>query len=131
MKLIIAEDNRKMREMIKSVFSDKFNLIYECEDGGEAVIAFRHHKPDWVFMDLKMKNMDGITATREIIKEHPEAKIIIVTDFGDKSFMKEALEAGAHDYVLKENILEIFKIIRLTNYHQNPLDESSRRPKAG
>lgn len=112
MKLLIVEDSIRMRELLKELFGSMFTEIIECEDGSKALGAYKKNKPDWVFMDIKMKEMNGISATREITENFPEAKILIVTDFDDKEFRKEAINSGATEYVLKENLEKIFNIIK-------------------
>ena len=110
--LLIVEDNPKMRQMIKSLFPDTSYQIYECEDGSEALELYKLHKPDWVLMDIVMKEMDGITATRQIINTYPDAKIIIVTDFDDKMLREKAKSAGAYDYVIKEDLYVLERIFK-------------------
>lgn len=112
MKLLIVEDNFKMREMMKSIFRIEFNEIKECEDGSDVMSAYSHFKPDWVFMDIEMKNLDGITASKKIMSTFPDAKIIIVTNHDNKEFKKDAKSAGVREYVLKENLSDIFEIIK-------------------
>jgi CheY-like chemotaxis protein len=111
MKLLIVEDNKRMREMLKENFKDMFSEIIECEDGSEALAAYRDNLPNWVFMDIRMKKMDGIKATKKITECFPDAKILIVTGIDDNEIRKEAAICGATDYVLKENLEEIFNII--------------------
>jgi CheY-like chemotaxis protein len=113
MNLLIAEDSPKMRDMIKEMFRPFFENIFECEDGLSAVLKYKKYIPDWVFMDIKMKGMDGITATGEITKDFPGAKIIIVTGYKDTEFRKAAEKNGAAGYVLKDNLYEIYNIINL------------------
>ena len=109
--LLIVEDNPKMRQMIRSLFSDSGYQIYECDDGSEALEMYKLRKPDWVLMDVVMKKMDGITATRQIIDTYPDAKIIIVTDYDDKMLREKAKSAGAYDYVVKEDLYVLERII--------------------
>ena len=111
MNLLIVEDNFNMRNLIKDLFAQVFKNIYECDDGSEALKSYTINQPDWVFMDIKMKEMDGITAAKEIISNFPDAKILMVTDFDDDDFRKAASKSGAIDYVLKENLEVIFDII--------------------
>ena len=107
MKLLIADDNIEMREMLKSIYNQYFIEIIECSDGDEAVKAFTSFKPDWVFMDIKMSRMDGIKATEEIVKKFPEAKIIIVSQYNDEDTIQSALKSGAFQFVNKDNLLAI------------------------
>lgn len=111
MKLLIADDNTDMRKMLKSICVNVFNNILECDDGDSAVRIYREEKPDWVLMDIKMKRMDGISATMEIKSNHPEAKIIIVSQYNDDIVIAEAMKTGAAGFVNKEDLSKIIEII--------------------
>jgi len=105
--LLIVEDNEQMRRMLKSVVADLTSAVYECDDGAEALAAYAAHRPDFVLMDIAMKEMDGVTATREIMGTYPEANIIIVTNYDNADLREAAREAGACGYVFKENLLDL------------------------
>jgi len=109
--LLIVEDNSSMRRLIKSVVKDLAINIHECEDGAEALEAYETYHPEWVLMDVEMKEKDGFTATREITEAHPQAKILILTKYSTDRMRDEAERAGACEYVLKENLLTIREII--------------------
>lgn len=111
MSVLIVDDNQKMRRAIRLVVKDLVEDTYECGDGAEALKAYSLHLPEWVFMDIRMKNMDGLTATRQIKAAYPDAKIIIVT-VCDGADMKEAAHvAGAYAYVVKDNLLELRELL--------------------
>src|SRR5207248_8510837 len=80
MKLLLVEDNDRMREIIKNLVQDLAAAIYECRDGSEALSAYAEHRPDWVLMDIKMEKLDGLSATRQIKAAYPDAKIMMVTN---------------------------------------------------
>jgi CheY-like chemotaxis protein len=112
LKVLIADDDRPMRELIKRVIGDLVDEFCECEDGGAAVAVYdagRLHGmfPDWVLMDIRMKDGDGLWAAQQIMSAHPSARVIIVTSYNDASLREAARQAGARGYVLKENLLEI------------------------
>ena len=109
--LLIVEDNPSMRRLIKSVVADLAMSIHECEDGALALAAYEASCPEWILMDVEMKEKDGFTATREIMQAHPEAKIMILTKYSTQRMRDEAKNAGACEYVLKENLLTIREII--------------------
>ena len=111
MNLLIVEDSRKMRNCIREMFKRYFENIYECDNGLSAIAEYKKEKPDWVFMDIKMEEMDGITASGKITEQFPDAKIIIVTGYDDNDFREDAKARGAVGYVLKENLNEIINII--------------------
>jgi len=93
MSLLIVEDNAKMRRMLKSMVADLASPIHECTDGADAFSIFAIEHPDVVLMDIEMKRMDGISATRQIKAAYPEARIIIVTSYDEAE-----LRAAVRDY---------------------------------
>ena len=111
MKLLIIDDNQEMRQEIKYLVGDIADEIHECCDGSDALAAYERHRPDWVLMDIVMKQMDGLEATRLIKSFHPEAKIVIVTSYDDNDLKKAARSAGAYEYVLKENLLDLRRVL--------------------
>jgi CheY-like chemotaxis protein len=111
MKVMIVEDNDQMRRFIRSLVALLADDIYECSDGAEAVAAYAAHRPDWVLMDVEMKEMDGITATRKIKEAFADAKIVIVTQYDDAQLREAARAAGASEYVLKDNLLAVRQIL--------------------
>ena len=112
MRLLIVEDNYQMRRLIKSIVGDLADLAFECGDGAEALEAYRAHEPDWVLMDIEMKTLDGISATRQIKAAFPDARVVIVTEYDNDDWRIEARDAGACGYVLKENLLEVRRILQ-------------------
>jgi len=115
MKLLIVDDNTGMRSMLRGICNEMFAEINECKDGDEAVEAYDVQKPDWVLMDIKMKKMDGITATKKIKIKYPGAKIIIVSQYNDKNFIEESIKSGAMEFVSKEDLTRVEEIIK-TNF---------------
>ena len=111
MNLLIVEDNEQMRRMIVKLVRGLAAHTYECSDGVEALAAYTMHRPDWVLMDVKMKEMDGISATRQIKASYPQANIMIVTDYDDADLREAAQKAGASEYVTKENLLDVRRIL--------------------
>lgn len=109
--LLIVEDNSSMRRLIKSFVADLAICIHECEDGNDALDAYEKFHPEWVLMDVEMPRKNGFSATREIIEAHLEAKIVIVTKHATDGMREATKKAGACDYVLKENLMEIRGII--------------------
>lgn len=89
----------------------------EAVNGKEAVRLYPLCRPDLVTMDITMPEMDGIAATGELVRLHPEAKIIICSAMGQQRFVLDALHAGAKDFIVKpfdkvrvmESILNVLK----------------------
>lgn len=107
MNILIVDDNKAMRCTIREFISDLTESIYECDDGRKAFDFYAEHLPDWVFMDIQMKDLDGISATKQIIGAFPRAKIAIVTDYDDEDLREAALAAGASKYFVKENLIDL------------------------
>ena len=112
MKLLIVEDSPSIRRVIRSIVSTLADEVYECEDGADALQAYAAHKPDWVLMDIAMKNVNGIAATKSIKDQYPDAKIIIVTNLDEADLREAARQAGACGYVLKDNLFEVQRILK-------------------
>jgi DNA-binding NarL/FixJ family response regulator len=108
MKILIADDHSIVREGLKSLIDKQksMQVIGEAEDGQMAIDLTSELSPDIVIMDISMPNLNGIEATREILRNKPETKIIILSMYTDKHIVKESLEAGAKGYILKSNLLE-------------------------
>lgn len=100
-----------MRRTIGLAVKDLVDQIYECSDGSEALAAYAHHLPDLVLMDIRMKKIDGLTATREIKAVFPDATIIVVSTYHGNDMKEAARSAGASDHVAKDNLLELRQIL--------------------
>lgn len=114
MSFLIIDDNSVMRRTIGRVVRDFAAQIIECDDGAKAFSTYEIHHPDWVLMDIEMKEKDGLTATREICAAFPDARILIVSKYNDAAMREAAERAGAIGYVLKENLLELNRILSAT-----------------
>lgn len=124
-KVLFADDHEMVRIGVSSYLSSQpdIEVIAEADDGGSAVEQSLELRPDIILLDLVMKKMDGIEATKKIIEQWPEAKIIIVTSFLDDEKVYPALEAGATSYMLKTSkASEIAKAIRSTYGGQSILE---------
>lgn len=111
MTIMIVDDNVRMRNVIRSLFEGSGALLVECSSGDEAVQRYDIDLPDWVLMDVRMQGLDGIAATRSIMMRHPDAKVIIVTEYADPALREAAALAGVRDFVEKENLLSLKNII--------------------
>ena len=91
-RVLIVEDNTNLLMIFKMILSDEFET-FEAENGLEAIEQYKKHAPDLVLMDILMPEMDGIEATKEIMKINPEAKIVAVTAYSTRA--DEIIQAGA------------------------------------
>jgi CheY-like chemotaxis protein len=112
MKIMIVDDDIRIRKLIISIVSDLTTEIFECGDGQDAQGDYAAHRPDLVLMDLAMPGVDGITATRRIKASYPGANIIIVTSHDGRAMRETARAAGASAFVLKEEISTLRSIIQ-------------------
>jgi two-component system response regulator DegU len=110
--ILIAEDNTDFRRMMRSLVEEIDADVIEAGDGCSAFEAFERHLPDWVLMDINMKPVDGLSAMREILERHPEARIIIVSHHQDAQTRATALAMGAHAFVGKEDLMSVRDLIR-------------------
>lgn len=100
-KILIIDDSAFMRMMLKDILGKNGHEIAEAENGVEGVEKYMQLKPDLVAMDIVMPGITGIEAVREIMKKDPEASIIMISALGQEAMVKEALEAGAKDFIVK------------------------------
>lgn len=112
MRLLIAEDNLKVRKMLRNFVADYADEIFECGDGAAAVGLYAALRPDCVLMDVQMPLLDGIAAARLIKTQFPGARILIVTNFDEPEIREAAQAAGVNGYVLKENLMPLRVFLR-------------------
>lgn len=124
-KVLFVDDHEMVRIGVSSYLSAQpdIEVVGEADNGKTAIGLALDLRPDIILMDLVMKEMDGIEATRQIMEQWPEAKIIIVTSFIDDEKVYPALEAGATSYMLKTSkASEIANAVRATYHGQNVLE---------
>ena len=101
-KLLIADDAPFIIQVTKSLIeSRQIHVVGEAIDGEDAVKKALELKPDAIFMDMVMPNKNGVEATKEILTELPETKIIAVSTLDDDFMKEKALNAGCSDYIIK------------------------------
>lgn len=114
MTIMIIEDNVKMRTLITKLLESELldlQTIILCDSGKKAIELYHKNNPDWVIMDIDIKNLDGLAAAQRIIEIDPNAKIIILSQYDDLEYKQSAMELGAVDYVNKENLNLITTIL--------------------
>jgi DNA-binding NarL/FixJ family response regulator len=101
--VLIVDDDKLMRAGLRAVFSsdEAIEVVGEAADGRAAIDSARRLDPDVVLMDVRMPEMDGITATREVLAAAPETRVVIVTTFEEDDYVFGALAAGASGFLLK------------------------------
>jgi DNA-binding NarL/FixJ family response regulator len=102
-KVLIVDDDALMRAGLRGVLAsdDGIELVGEADDGRQAAYRTRLLEPDVVVMDVRMPDLDGISATREVLEAFPEVKVVILTTFEQDDYIFGALSAGASGFLLK------------------------------
>lgn len=114
MTIMIIEDNVKMRTLITKILENELpdlQTIILCDSGKKAIELYHKNNPDWVVMDIDIKNLDGLAATQRIIEIDQTAKIIIISQYDDAEYKQTAIEFGAVDIVNKDSLIQITRII--------------------
>ena len=110
MKVMIVDDSPRIRKALRRVINKDTDFA-ECENGEEAVNNYPDFLPDWVMMDIEMPIMDGLEASSRIIKNYPNAKILLITQYDEPELRTKAKGIGIAGYVLKDNLYEIAEYI--------------------
>jgi two-component system chemotaxis response regulator CheY len=116
-RVLVVDDAMFIRKTISKIITAVgYELAGEAENGLDAIEKYEQLLPSLVTMDITMPKMEGIDAVREILKKHPEARIVMVSAMGYQKLVKESIVAGAKNFIVKpikeENVqktLEIFK----------------------
>ena len=101
-RVLIADDHRLFLEGLKGIVEDHCEIIASVTDGREVVSTAAKLHPDIIFLDIAMPLLNGIEATRQIKRANPRIQIIVVTMQLSRDYVREAFEAGASGYVLKQ-----------------------------
>ncbi len=116
-RIMIVEDHHIVRQgfvaLLKMV--EGFEVVAEASNGEQAIALFRQHQPDVTLMDLRLPGMSGVDAIKEIRKEFPSARIIVLTTFDGDEDIYRALQAGARSYLLKgmegDELIEVIRTV--------------------
>jgi DNA-binding NarL/FixJ family response regulator len=102
-RVLIVDDDDLMRAGLRGVLSSDqaIELVGEASDGRQAAYRTRLTRPDVVLMDVRMPDLDGISATRELLATFPDVKVVILTTFEQDDYIFGALSAGASGFLLK------------------------------
>jgi DNA-binding NarL/FixJ family response regulator len=102
-RVLLVDDDDLMRAGLKSVLSsdETIEVVGEAGDGRAALDEIRKLRPDLVLMDIRMPELDGISATREVLAVEPDVKVVVLTTFEEDDYIFEALSAGASGFLLK------------------------------
>jgi DNA-binding NarL/FixJ family response regulator len=124
-RVAIVDDHQLVREGLRDMLEDvpDIEVVGEATNGQEALLLCSRLKPDLVLMDVRMPEMDGLAATREIKERYPEISVMMVTMHENPDYLLEALRAGAAGYVLKDGLRqEVVTAVRRVREGESSLD---------
>lgn len=125
-KIALIDDHKLFREGVKRIlsFESTFEVVAEGGDGTEVNELVEQYNPDIVLMDINMPGMNGIEATKELLENYPETKVIILSIHDDENYVTHALQTGAQGYLLKEidteSLLEAIKVVHEGGSYLHP-----------
>ena len=114
MKIVIVDDDCLVTEALKTILevNEDVQVLATGSDGRDAVCLYAEYKPDVLLLDIRMKNMNGLEASAEILKADAKANILLLTTFLDDEYIVKALRLGAKGYLLKQDYASILPALR-------------------
>jgi DNA-binding NarL/FixJ family response regulator len=102
-RVLIVDDHKIMRDGIKAILKSagEFEVVGETESGLDAIHMLRKARPDVVLMDINLQGMNGVEAIREMLRSHPDTRIMVLSMYDDEHSVMGAMRAGARGFVLK------------------------------
>ena len=115
-RILLVDDHNLFIEGLTALMKERpdIELVGQAKDGAEAFTQAERLKPDIILMDIAMPEINGIKATRQILKQFPDIKIIVLSMYSNRELIIETLRAGAVGYVLKEcESSELYEAIQM------------------
>jgi DNA-binding NarL/FixJ family response regulator len=107
-RIMLVDDHAGFRQVVKMHLQTAGVMeCLECESGDEGVARYSEFQPEVVLMDIEMAGLDGLSATARIKARFPDARIIVLTQYDDPDLREAARQAGASDYVWKEDLSQL------------------------
>lgn len=129
-RVLLADDHDVIRFGLRILINavEDLELVGSAADGLAAVAMTMRDRPDVVVMDLSMPVLDGITATREILRQRPTTRILVLTSYGSEPIVRDAMDAGAAGYLLKDDRAQtVIEAIRAVHRGEMPMAPSVAR----
>ncbi|HET7272561.1 MAG TPA: response regulator transcription factor [Rubrobacter sp.] len=124
-RLAIVDDHELARESLQNILADEsdIEIVGEAANGRQALLLCSRLRPDLILMDVRMPEMDGLAATKEVKQRYPETSVVMLTMHENPDYLLEALKAGAAGYVLKDAPQEdIIEAVRRVRNGESPMD---------
>src|SRR5262249_40374114 len=100
-RVVLADDHPAVAEQLRGVLEPEFEVVAVVSDGDALLTAVERFRPDVIVTDVAMPGLDGIAATRELLRREPGARVVFITIHDNPALVKQALAAGAFGYVVK------------------------------
>lgn len=100
-KILVVDDEREVGDILRDFFNDSGYETLVALDATSGLRLVKEQKPDLVLLDVVMPKIDGLECLRQIKKTNPDTIVIVVSGLADEQIAKEAIEAGAYDYIVK------------------------------
>jgi two-component system, NarL family, response regulator NreC len=103
-RILVADDHTLFRQGVRRVLQEQpgWEVVAEASDGAEAVRHAIEHEPNVAILDISMPRLNGVDATRQIVRRLPDVRVLIVSMHSEEVFVSQALQAGAHGFLLKD-----------------------------
>jgi DNA-binding NarL/FixJ family response regulator len=124
--VLLVDDHKIMRDGIKAILGrgDEFRVAGEAETGTDAVQFVKTHRPDLVLMDIGLPGLNGVETTAEILRYHPDCKIVILSMYDDENSVVSAIRSGARAFILKKasdtDLLEALRMVARGGAYLSP-----------
>ena len=124
--VLLVDDHKIMRDGIKAILSrgDEFRVVGEAETGTDAVQFVKKLRPDMVLLDIGLPGLNGVETTAEILRYHPECKIVILSMYDDENSVVSAIRSGARAFILKKasdtDLLEALRMVARGGAYLSP-----------
>jgi DNA-binding NarL/FixJ family response regulator len=104
-RLLLVDDHQLIRASLRSLLGNLsgIDVIAEASDGREAIELAALHRPDIILMDIAMAGLNGLEATRQITKDYPDVRVIVLSMYASEHYVLQALRSGASGYLLKKS----------------------------
>lgn len=129
-RVVLVDDHAILRHGLARLLQadGDIEVVGSVGDGDEALDVVREHRPDVVLMDLQMPRVDGVTATRQILAELPDTRVVVLTSFSDSGRILAALDTGAVGYLLKDSEPDdLLSGVRAASRGESPLHPRAAR----
>lgn len=128
-RVLLADDEVHIRYLIRNILrGEGYVVVGEANNGEDALAMFRKHKPDLTLMDINLPLKNGDEVLAEIMKEDPDAKVVMLTMVADVETVRRCLELGAANYILKSNPIDTVRKLLRDVLNPAAIEEEGRAP---